>query len=122
MPETSVHLARIGLGDDRFDLNFTFNPEIPVPQQDAQVALVTSASLIEEVQLVNMAELLNFNLVTAESMVGLIMGLGTALQEMANSGLFAGYDIPFADAAWSDLLNFFDSDKAALSGNTLGRR
>jgi len=35
---------------------------------------------------------------------------------MAGSGLFAGYDIPFADAAWSDLLNFSDPDKSVFSG------
>ncbi len=106
----------------RFDLDLTVDPA----EQSDEYGVVPSISIpdpfsdppeiSETIQLVNFAEPLNFNLVTAESMIGLIMGLGTALQEMANSGVFAGYDIPVADAAWSDLLNFSDPDKAALSG------
>ncbi|MHC4281808.1 MAG: hypothetical protein ACYSWZ_02365, partial [Planctomycetota bacterium] len=42
--------------------------------------------------------------------------MGTALQEIADSGLFATYDIPFSDAALSDLLNFSDPDTFVFSG------
>jgi Ca2+-binding RTX toxin-like protein len=108
-------VATIGDGDTRFELNFSYDPDIE--HQDHPVATVPASSdLTEEIRLVNMAEPLNFNLVTAESMVGLIMGLGTALQQMVDSGLFSGYDIPFADASLSDLLNFTDSDKYVFSG------
>ena len=108
-------VATIGAGDTRFELNFSYAPDIE--HQDQPVGSVpASTTLSEEIRLVNMAEPLNFNLVTAESMVGLIMSLGTALQQAANSSLFSGYDIPFTDAALSDLLNFTDSDKYVFSG------
>jgi len=108
-------VATIGAGDTRFELNFSYDPDIE--HQDQPVGSVpASSTLSEEIRLVNMAEPLNFNLVTAESMVGLIMSLGTALQQTANSSLFSGYDIPFTDAALSDLLNFTDSDKYVFSG------
>ncbi|MCK4858069.1 MAG: LEPR-XLL domain-containing protein, partial [candidate division Zixibacteria bacterium] len=102
----------------RFDLDLTLNPP---EQTDPPVTIVPDPfadppGLSEDIQLVNFAEPLNFNLVTAESMIGLIMGLDTALQEMASSGMFAGYDIPFSDAAWSDLLNFHDPDNYDYSG------
>jgi hypothetical protein len=108
-------VATIGEGDTRFELNFTYTPTID--NQDTPVGSVPlSSSLSEEVRLVNMAEPLNFNLVTAESMIGLLMGLGTALQQIADSGLFANFDIPFANASLSDLLNFSDPDTYIFSG------
>ncbi len=67
-------------------------------------------------RLVNLAEPLNFNLITTESMIGMIMGLGTALQEIADSGIFSGYDIPFAKASLADLFNFTDADRVRFSG------
>jgi hypothetical protein len=103
----------------RFNLEFSFTPLTSVPEQDTPVLhddVPGIGDLHDEIRLVNMAELLNFNLVTAEGMVGLIQGLGTALQQIANSGLYAGYDIPFADASLSDLVNYTDPDKAAFSG------
>jgi len=109
-------IAEYNAVEKRFDLNFTFDPETSVPAQDSSAAVPAISALTDEIRLVNMAEPLNFNLVTPESMVGLLMGLGTALQQIANTGLFAGYDIPFADAALADLLNYTDADKAAFSG------
>ncbi|HEX7095783.1 MAG TPA: LEPR-XLL domain-containing protein, partial [Acidimicrobiales bacterium] len=91
----------------RFILHFDLDPTME--NQDSHVTPVpASGSLSEEIRLVNMAELLNFNLVSAESMVGLLGSLGTALQQISNSALFAGYDIPFAAAALSGLLNYTD--------------
>jgi Ca2+-binding RTX toxin-like protein len=91
----------------RFDLRFTLDPTME--SQDTHVSPVpASGSLTEEIRLVNMAELLNFNLLAAEDMVGLLGGLGTALQQIADSAVFAGYDIPLAVAALSGLLNYTD--------------
>ena len=90
----------------RFNLHFTLYPDME--NQDTHVTVPASGTLVEEIRLVNMAELLNFNLVTAENMVGLLSGLGTALQQISNSALFAGYDIPLAAAALSGLLNYTD--------------
>ncbi|MFC1887062.1 LEPR-XLL domain-containing protein, partial [Thermodesulfobacteriota bacterium] len=100
--------------EHRFDLNFEYYPTID--NQDTYVDPSTVTSPSDEIQLINMAELLNFNLITSESMIGLLTGLGTALQQMADSGLFATYDIPSADASWSDLLNYSDPDTVAFSG------
>ena len=99
----------------RFSLHFSYDPTIT--NQDSPVGSVpASSALSEEIRLVNMAEPLNFNLLGAENMVGLLMGVGTALQQIADSNLFAGYDIPFTKATLSDLLNFTDADKARFSG------
>jgi Ca2+-binding RTX toxin-like protein len=107
-------VATIGTEDVRFKLAFTLDPSID--NQNTQVSVPDSSTLSEELRLVNMAEPLNFNLVTADSMVGLISGLGKALQQIADSGLFANYDIPFADASWSDLLNYSDANTTNFSG------
>jgi len=99
----------------RFSLHFSYDPT--VANQDSPVGSVpASGTLTEEIRLVNMAEPLNFNLLGAENMVGLIMGLGTALQQISDSSLFAGYDIPFTGKTLSDLLNFTDADKKKFSG------
>lgn len=102
---------------NRFKLNFTYTPAPTVPEQDAPVGSVPAVgSLTNEVRLVNFAELLNFNLVGSESMIGLLASLGTALQQLSDSGKFANFDVPFADATLSDLLNFADDDKKVFSG------
>ena len=93
---------------NRFSLHFNLTPETSVPAQDTPVAAVTSGDLTEEARLVNMAELLNFNLLNAENMIGLVSGLGSALQQISAMEMFANYDIPFAAAALSDLFNFVD--------------
>jgi len=99
----------------RFALHFSYDPT--VENQDTPVGSVPSTgSLSEEIRLVNMAEPLNFNLLGAENMVGLIMGLGTALQQISDSSLFAGYDVPFTGKTLSDLLKFTDADKKKFSG------
>ena len=58
-------------------------------------------------RLVNLAEPLNFNLITTESM---IMGLGTTLQEIADSGDLLGSRIPFAKASLVSF-SFTDADR-----------
>ena len=100
----------------RFSIHFDLTPGSGVPEQDSQVAAVTSGELDEEARLVNMAEALNFNLVGAENVVGLLMGLGSALQQLTSVAEFADFDIPFVDAALADLFNYTDSDKAAFTG------
>jgi Ca2+-binding RTX toxin-like protein len=103
-------VARYDAASERFKLDMTKTPTID--GQDTPVGPETVAPA-EHLDLVNMAEPLNFNLVTAESMVGLIKGLGSALQEIAASGLFANYDVPFAKVSWSDLLNYTNSTNSS---------
>ena len=100
----------------RFTLHFALTPETSVPEQDSPVGAVTSGDLDEAARLVNMAELLNFNLLNAENMVGLLTGLGSALQQITGSDGYANYDIPFADAKLSDLFNFVDPDNETATG------
>lgn len=114
-PNTHKPVAVYDASAKRFKLNFTLDPEIS-DQDSPKNSVPSSSSLTEQIILNNMAEPLNFNLITAESMIGLLMGLGTALQQIADSGLFANYGIPFADVSLSDLLNFSDSDKNVFSG------
>jgi Ca2+-binding RTX toxin-like protein len=99
---------------NRFTIDFDLTPEMSA--QDTPVPAVTSASLSEEARLVNMAELLNFNLLSAENMIGLLNGLGSALQQISAMEMFANYDIPFVDAALSDLFNFTDPNPETASG------
>ena len=99
----------------RFKIDFVLNPEIN-DQQSPNPGPLNTASLDEQAVLYNMAESLNFNLITSESMIGLLQNLGAALQDLAESGVFAAYDIPYAEATWADLLNFSDSDLAVYSG------
>jgi hypothetical protein len=99
----------------RFRITFDLTPTI-MEQDTAPVAVPTIGADDDTAVLVNMAEPLNFNLVTSDSMIGLLMSLGTALQQIVNSGLFANYDIPFVGSALSDLLNFTDTDKLRFSG------
>ncbi|MBI4292469.1 MAG: LEPR-XLL domain-containing protein [Betaproteobacteria bacterium] len=102
---------------NRFELDFSYTPEPGVPDQDSPaVPVPTVASLTDEVRLVNFGELLNFNIVGAESMIGLLGGLGTALQQLSDSIDFTTFEIPFADATLSDLLNIADTDKKRYSG------
>ncbi len=100
---------------ERFRITFDLTPDI-MEQDTAPVAVPTLGADDDTAVLVNMAEPLNFNLITADSMIGLLMSLGTALQQIANSGLFANYGIPFSGSALSELLNFTDSDKLRFSG------
>ncbi|MFA7013539.1 MAG: LEPR-XLL domain-containing protein [Desulfobacterales bacterium] len=99
----------------RFKIDFDLDPEIEEQDSPYTIALDTS-TLDEKAVLYNMAEPLNFNLITSESMIGLLQNLGAALQDLAESGVFAAYDIPYVDATWADLLNFSDSDKYVFSG------
>jgi len=100
----------------RFELHFSFDHPSIENQDLSPVAVPALGSLSEEIQLVNMAELLNFSLVNAEGMTGLLGGLGSALQQLTTTFDFAAYDIPFADATLADLLNFRDADRVALTG------
>lgn len=100
---------------NRFRLNFKFTPTVD-DQDDSPVAVPTLLDVAGEIHLVNFAELVNFSILTPGSMLGLLDGLGTALRQLSNTAAFVNYDIPFADATLSDLLNFADSDKVRFSG------
>ncbi|HET9823430.1 MAG TPA: LEPR-XLL domain-containing protein [Burkholderiaceae bacterium] len=100
---------------NRFDLHFTYEPT--VSNQDSPKGSVPGVgSLSNTIVLNNFAEALNFSLISAESMIGLIGSLGTALQQLSNTEKFTDFGIPFAEATLSDLLNFADEDKARYSG------
>jgi Ca2+-binding RTX toxin-like protein len=118
-----INLAIVGnfnpfssYAQDSFDLSGRFNLTLnvdPDEQTDgstvvAPIAVPNPGDLDSdgEIQLVNFAEPLNFNLVTAESMIGLLRSLGSSLQQIAGSSQFSLYDIPFAEASLSDLVVF----------------
>ncbi len=107
---------------NRFDLKFTLNPLQPAqaippaPDLPPVGSVPSPASLTDKIVLVNFAEPLNFNQVGPESMIGLISSLGTALQQIADAQPFSKFDIPFATAKLSDLINIVDADKSKYSG------
>jgi Ca2+-binding RTX toxin-like protein len=85
----------------RFDLALVVEP---ADQEDSPATDLTVG--LDEIKLFNFAELLNFNVVAPESMIGLLGQLGSALADIAQSGLFSLYDVPFSTAALSTLLAF----------------
>ncbi len=94
-----------GLLSDGHDLEVIFlegDPDTGVPVPRARYALAFGGDMDPAAD----PSMLYFNLVTAENMIGLLAGLGLALQNLGSSGVFANYDSPFADASFSDLFNF----------------
>ena len=98
-------------GENRFNLNLTVDPPSAA---DAPIAVPTPGSLTDEIKLVNFAELLQFNVVAAESMIGLITQLGQSLESIASSGQFSLYGIPLSGSALADMLVFGDLVQTGL--------
>ena len=88
----------------RFNLDYDItppggeDPAIPVPNPPGENTL----------QLVNFAEALQFNLIGPGSFIGMFGELGAALDSIMQDSIFAGYDIPFANATLRDLASFED--------------
>ncbi|HSB85249.1 MAG TPA: hypothetical protein VLD86_03020, partial [Ilumatobacteraceae bacterium] len=114
-PFDSAAAEFVGSPANRFDLLFDYTPGVE-DQDLAPIAVPSVNSLSNEIRLVNFGEVLNFNVASAESIIGLLGGLGTALQQLSETPTFSSYGIAFADATLSDLLNFADGDKAVYSG------
>ncbi|HEX4999611.1 MAG TPA: calcium-binding protein, partial [Terriglobia bacterium] len=100
---------------NRFNLMFTLDPTVD-NQNTVQNMVPMSNTLDNQIKLVNFAESLNFSLVTPESMIGFLGALGTVLQQFSQRPDFSSFDIPFADATLSDLMNFTDNDRQSFSG------
>ncbi|MEX0330675.1 MAG: LEPR-XLL domain-containing protein [Puniceicoccaceae bacterium] len=101
----------------RFRLIFTYDPNPGLPDQDSPASSVPGpGGISNEIRLVNFGELLNFSILNAESMIGLISSLGTALQQLSQTEVFRDYQIPFADATLSQFFNYADGDGERYGG------
>ncbi|MBV1877477.1 MAG: LEPR-XLL domain-containing protein [Pseudomonadales bacterium] len=97
-------LSDLDLASNRFDLDFTVNPDSP-PADPGNIP-VPNPVPVETLELINFDEVLQFNQIEPGSFIGMLSGLGRALDSIMQSGEFSLYGIPFTEAVLTDMVSF----------------